>query len=392
MPEQPLSSRLSLAQAVVSANSKTKALSLGISRGTTAEMDGWGQGQPRVRVMGREVYVLKRGGYEWKSDFEGSIQENVEVKAQGTTREGTKVNIETTEENTQQEIKPTSTGPEAYSSSTNPKWAVSQPVTLKKSTFIARSIGITSPHEARTSIEHLLQSNLDLRTASHNIHAFRVAGSNGGIIESSADDGESGGGRHLLALLQSLNLVNVFLVVTRWYGGIMLGPDRWRLMSEVARDALSQRLRVAGIVGQEALWGLDLEKMRESNSSSSPTINTNTHINSSVGAVSAPGIPIHTPESARNYILKAFAPADEKGKKKSGVALEREKERNLGLLLGALDMLFKSWKEHIGREELDRRAWGWYVSVRPEVEAGAAGWGGKGEVRLRDILGLRRKG
>jgi hypothetical protein len=29
--------------------------------------------------------------------------------------------------------------------------------------------------------------------------------------------------------------------------------------------------------------------------------------------------------------------------------------------------------------------------VRPEVESGVAGWGGKGKVKLVDILNLRRK-
>ena len=166
----------------------------------------------------------------------------------------------------------------------------------------------------------------------------------------------------------------------------MLGPDRWRIMSEVSRDALSQRLRVAGVIGHEALWGLDLEGMK---SSDAP-----------VTGGTAVGMPIHRPEGARNYILKSFASPptkdeDEgkvkKEKKKTAKEAEREKEENLGLLLGALDMLFGSWSGHIGKEELDRRAWGWYVQVRPEVESGVAGWGGKGDVKLQDILNLRRK-
>ncbi len=158
-------------------------------------------------------------------------------------------------------------------------------------------------------------------------------------------------------------------------------------MSEVSRDALSQRLRVAGVIGHEALWGLDLEGMK---SSDSPVIGG-----------TAGGMPIHRPDGARNYILKSVAspPAREdnagkgkKEKKKTGKEVERDKEENLSLLLGALDMLYASWSGHISREELDRRAWGWYVQVRPEVESGVAGWGGKGEVKLQDILNLRRKG
>ncbi|KIW53045.1 hypothetical protein PV05_08644 [Exophiala xenobiotica] len=58
--EQPLSSRWSLAQAVVSAGAQSKAKYLGITPGPTAEEDGWAQGQPKVKIMGREVAVMRR--------------------------------------------------------------------------------------------------------------------------------------------------------------------------------------------------------------------------------------------------------------------------------------------------------------------------------------------
>ena len=81
MPSQPLSSRLSLAQAVVSVNARTKALSLGIDKGTSAEDDGWGQGQPKIRVMGRDVRVMKRWGYDWKEACEDDPKE---LKVEGS--------------------------------------------------------------------------------------------------------------------------------------------------------------------------------------------------------------------------------------------------------------------------------------------------------------------
>ncbi len=59
-PEQPLSSRWSLAQAVVSAGAQSKAKYLGLTNGPTAEEDGWAQGQPKVKIMGREVAVMRR--------------------------------------------------------------------------------------------------------------------------------------------------------------------------------------------------------------------------------------------------------------------------------------------------------------------------------------------
>ncbi|PPJ57343.1 hypothetical protein CBER1_01415 [Cercospora berteroae] len=68
MPEQPLSSRLSLAQAYVSVTSRSRAVYLGIERGKSAEEEGFGEGQPVVTVAEKEIKVLKRWGYEWKTE------------------------------------------------------------------------------------------------------------------------------------------------------------------------------------------------------------------------------------------------------------------------------------------------------------------------------------
>jgi hypothetical protein len=379
MPEQPLSARLSLAQAVVSVNSRGKAVSLGLEKGTSAEGEGWGAGQPKVRVLGRELTVLKRGGYDWRENDDddiGLVKENEHDLRGGGAGEKS-IESGESEEHGKDSAGSTASG---RNSGTN-EWTVSTSVTSKSSTFIARALTITSPSQARSEIQKLLDHNPSLREASHNITAWRVE-SDRGTIEDCNDDGESGGGRHILGLLQSSDVCGVLLVVTRWYGGIMLGVDRWRIMSQVCRDALSQRLRVAGVLGQEALWGLDLEAMR---SKDTPV----------TGGVAA-GMPIYQPAPARAYIMKSFGipPSTEEApaKKKSGAALDRERGENLGLLLGALDMLFRSWIEHASLDELDRKAWGWYVQVRPEVDSGVAGWGGKGEVKLADILRLRRKG
>ncbi|KAF5016797.1 hypothetical protein F66182_11404 [Fusarium sp. NRRL 66182] len=69
MPEQPMSSRLSLGQAVVSANSRSKAISLGIEPASSADHGDekdrkLEEGQPKVRVLGREIAVLKRWDYD----------------------------------------------------------------------------------------------------------------------------------------------------------------------------------------------------------------------------------------------------------------------------------------------------------------------------------------
>jgi hypothetical protein len=222
MSEQPLSSRLSLAQAVVSLNSRTKAVSIGLESGKSAEEEGWGEGQPLVKVLGREIRVMKRWGYSWEATEEdGSTQETIK----------------------------------------------DEPKDVEK----------------------------------------------------------------------------------------------------------------------PALWGVDLEKLKQSNGPQ--TISSKN--------TSTSQLPIYTAQSARSYLLKSFESSKSKGgdassptKKPSSVAAE--KERNLGLLLGSLELLFESWSSVLSSDELDKRAWGWYVRVRPEVESGVAGWGGKGNVKLSDILELRR--
>ncbi|KAL1799878.1 hypothetical protein ACET3X_000220 [Alternaria dauci] len=245
MPGQPISSRLSLAQAVTSMNSKTKAVHIGVEKGQPAEEEGWGEGQPVLRIMTREIRVMKRWGYEWESSDDA----------------------------TQQKIKP-------------------EP-------------GVSNKEKEDDKNEHEA--------------------------------------------------------------------------TEKAREP--------------ALWGVDLEALKKAQTSKSGSSN----------------LPIYTAQSARAYLMKAFeTPAADvvktedvhvkvegqtapkpKGKRTAAV-IAAEKEHNLSLLLGALELLYGSWAKVLSNEDLDKRAWGWYVRVRPEVAQGAAGWGGKGNVRLSDILALRR--
>ena len=126
------------------------------------------------------------------------------------------------------------------------------------------------------------------------------------------------------------------------------------------------------------LWGLDL-------SSPNPGSKINANAN----------LPIHQPAAARTYLLKSFQQipsSDVPLKKITAKQAALNKEQDCGLLLHVIDLLFESWAKVLSKEDLDRRAWGWYVAVRPEVKPGEAGWGQKGEVSVRDILDLRRKG
>ncbi|KAI1186627.1 hypothetical protein F5B17DRAFT_431398 [Nemania serpens] len=402
MPEQPPSSRLSLAQAVVSANSRSKAVSIGLEKGPSADDEGWGHGQPRVRVMGREVTVLKRGGYQWKGEEQvgEASKPAIDVKEPPNPTEagGSGQN---------RFVSSDTTGRAARS------WSTSQPVTLKQSTFIVRATALTEPSQRQSALQSLFAAVPSLQSATHNAWAFRVKVPTNlfnatTIKEESFDDGESGCGSFLLKNMQEMNAVDTLVVMTRWYGGVLLGPDRWRIMRNCLRDALSERLRITGeqaTVGGEAVWGLDLEAMKNKAGAVGPA----SHRSYKAGVV---GMPIHRPEAAKLYLYKSFATRIESSqregeietpnaqnatvpkatpKKKTIKAMELEKEENVARLLGAIRMLYESWVDHLSGPDLDRRAWNWYVAVRPEVESGPSGWGAKGQLKLSDILALRRK-
>jgi hypothetical protein len=196
----------------------------------------------------------------------------------------------------------------------------------------------------------------------------------------------------MLRIMREVNTVDTVVVLTRWFGGIMLGPDRWRLMRNCVTSALAERLRKTGAevtLGGEALWGLDLEGIRSKTNTGGGRVNQYPGTN-------VVGMEIHRPEGARSYLLKSFATAEEaspegKSGKKSQKSQEKEKEENMGLLLGALRLVHDSWADHLTATDLDKRAWSWYCAVRPDVEHGPAGWGAKGTLKLKDILDLRRK-
>ena len=52
-------------------------------------------------------------------------------------------------------------------------------------------------------------------------------------------------------LQQQIDVMNVVVIVTRWYGGIHLGPDRFKHINSVARDVLLQQ----GFIQQGATTG-----------------------------------------------------------------------------------------------------------------------------------------
>jgi len=121
-----------------------------------------------------------------------------------------------------------------------PKWSLSEVVAEKKSIFVARAAHVKHPTEAKLFVQHLINTDKKVAKATHNITAWRMRGSRFSDItfQDCDDDGETAAGGRLLHLLQVMDVWDVMIVVSRWYGGIQLGPDRFRIINYVARDAL----------------------------------------------------------------------------------------------------------------------------------------------------------
>ena len=94
-------------------------------------------------------------------------------------------------------------------------------ITEKKSKFIANLFYVENKNEAENIIKETKKKYHDAR---HNCIAYRVY-DNGNIIEKSSDDGEPSGtaGAPMLEILKTNNLCNVLVIVTRYFGGVLLG-------------------------------------------------------------------------------------------------------------------------------------------------------------------------
>ncbi|WVR04447.1 hypothetical protein IAU60_001450 [Kwoniella sp. DSM 27419] len=119
----------------------------------------------------------------------------------------------------------------------------SEAIVDRKSTFVGHAVRVTDEKEVPLVVHQLLEDKKIARAAHPAIFAYRIARQVGGpagkVYDSDYDDdGETAAGARLKHLIEILELENVLVVVTRWFGGIHLGPDRFKHINQAARDAL----------------------------------------------------------------------------------------------------------------------------------------------------------
>ena len=115
---------------------------------------------------------------------------------------------------------------------------VSAEVVVKGSKFIANAFPIDKKEEAEKYIDAISSKFKD---ATHNCFAYKIGNGDRAVFRFS-DDGEPSGtaGRPILQAIETKDLTNVALVVTRYFGGTKLGTGGLiRAYNSAALEALN---------------------------------------------------------------------------------------------------------------------------------------------------------
>ena len=119
-------------------------------------------------------------------------------------------------------------------------------VTIKHSKFIGVIIPIESLDDIKVNLNKLKE---EYKNATHYCYAFKLINDKG-----CSDDGEPNktAGIPILNVLGGENLINVLVVVIRYFGGIKLGPGGLiRAYSSTCKEVINKALKIDLINGYE---------------------------------------------------------------------------------------------------------------------------------------------
>lgn len=134
----------------------------------------------------------------------------------------------------------------------------------KKSKFIANVFYVESVQEAEELIKKVKKQHNEAR---HNCFAFSVF-TREGVVDRFSDDGEPSGtaGSPMLNIITSKRITNVLVVVTRYFGGILLGTGGLvRAYTGAFQEALEKVNIIEkelGVMAKFVVTYSDLEKLK----------------------------------------------------------------------------------------------------------------------------------
>lgn len=108
------------------------------------------------------------------------------------------------------------------------------PVIVSRSTFVAHVARVASRDDVDAVLAELREDGRVAR-ATHNMFAWRIRLPSGALAAENDDDGEDAAGGRLAHLLELMGADGVLVVVSRWFGGVLLGPQRFKVIADTAR-------------------------------------------------------------------------------------------------------------------------------------------------------------
>lgn len=123
----------------------------------------------------------------------------------------------------------------------------------KRSKFIASIFYVETIDEVENAIKQVKKKYYD---AKHNCYAY-IINENGNILKRFSDDGEPSGtaGSPILNTIEKNNLYNVLIIVTRYFGGILLGTGG---LVRAYTEAATKSIEKAGVVEQELGYEIEI--------------------------------------------------------------------------------------------------------------------------------------
>ena len=128
-------------------------------------------------------------------------------------------------------------------------------VEVKRSRFLCTLVRVEDETGARAVVDRLRRQHWDAR---HHCSAFVLGPPGPGQVERSSDDGEPAGtaGAPMLEVLRGRGVSDAVAVVTRWFGGTLLGAGG---LVRAYGDAVRAGLDATGTLRRELVRELTLE-------------------------------------------------------------------------------------------------------------------------------------
>lgn len=128
-------------------------------------------------------------------------------------------------------------------------------IIIKKSRFIGHAKPVATEEEAARFIEGIKQQH---KAATHNCSAYMVGQRD--EIQKQSDDGEPSGtaGRPIMEVIKHQGMKNIAVVVTRYFGGIMLGAGGLvRAYTDAAVIGIAAAVPIYQVLHREVLVEID---------------------------------------------------------------------------------------------------------------------------------------